>query len=340
MKPDAKSEPGGSGHAGSRAPALCGPPLGQREENRVRIGVVVVHFAGPRSTEAALASIRRDPSDVERRIVVVDNSPVGRQAFVPDPGSGILRVACPSNPGFGAGANRGVDVLLQDRTPYRGFIILNHDVEIEPGFLAAAARCLGHRIGAAGGPISRGRDMGGPLWYAGGSVRWLTGTVRQEESRVAAQRRRVVGFIPGAAIAISADAWQGVGGFDPRFFLYNEDLDLCLRLRRAGWRLLFEPGMAAVHRLGAASGSARRSPLYLRSITSTRLLPFRSRLYRLYLAILHTPYVLLRALAAVLREGSAGRSRAGALLRGHREALRTVWKRPSSVSTGGRCVPG
>ena len=63
-------------------------------------------------------------------------------------------------------------------------------------------------------------------------------------------------------------------GFDSRYFLYNEDVDLCLRLRRAGWRLLFEPGMVCFHAIGGATASADRSPIYLENLTRTRFAPF------------------------------------------------------------------
>ena len=67
--------------------------------------------------------------------------------------------------------------------------------------------------------------------------------------------------IPGAALALSPEAWRQVGGFDPSYFLYNEDIDLCLRLRRAKWRLVFEPDMACTHYLGECTFSRERSPL-------------------------------------------------------------------------------
>jgi N-acetylglucosaminyl-diphospho-decaprenol L-rhamnosyltransferase len=120
-----------------------------------------------------------------------------------------------------------------------------------------------------------------------------------------------------------------VGGFDPAYFLYNEDVDLCLRLRRRGFRLLFAPAMVAVHRLGTATGSAGRSAFYLEHMAATRLRPFRPLAYRAYLAVLHSGYVVLRALRyRVLVGGEAGREAARALLRGHAKALRGIRQGP------------
>jgi hypothetical protein len=286
-----------------------------------RAGVVVVHFGKPEPTLACLRALQADTSLVERAVVVVDNSgdldaaAVGR--------SQLLR--CSDNPGFGGGANRGVAALGEGR--WNAFVILNHDIEVAPGFLASAAAAVAAPgVGAAGGPLYLD-DARRALWYAGGRVCFVTGTVVQSRSPARASRERTVGFIPGAAIAVAPESWRRVGGFDPAFFLYNEDLDLCLRLRRLGFSLRFAPGMAAVHRVGAATGSATVSPLYLENMARTRLLPFRPLALRLYLAVLHTGYVALRAGWHAAR-GRGGRSAAAALLRGHRAALGTVTRPP------------
>ena len=174
------------------------------------------------------------------------------------------------------------------------------------------------------------------------AVNWLTGTVRQARSRRAATRRRTAGFVPGAAFAVApAEAWHQVEGFDSRYFLYNEDLDLCLRLRRRGWLLLYEPAMVAVHRLGAVTGSAARSPFYLEHMTATRLRPFRPFAYRAYLACLHTAYVALRACAYLtVVGGEAGREACRALVHGHCLALSRLRSEPRHGPVGAGGVKG
>jgi GT2 family glycosyltransferase len=286
------------------------------------VGIVVVHYGDSKPTLAALHALRNDPSEVDRRIVVVDNSAnlAGVDLL------GAARLPREENPGFGAGANLGVAELGEG--PWDALVVLNHDVEVFPGFLAAAAGAASRPgVGAAAGPLflDAGRQR---LWYGGGSVNRLTGTVRQVRSLRASLRERTVGFLPGAALALSEGAFRSVGGFDPEFFLYHEDLDLSLRLRRKGYRLLFVPGMAALHQLGAATGSAHFSPLYLEHLTRTRLRPFRPLAFRLYLAAIHTGYVSLRALAFLLRDGHNGVASARALWRGHRHALATLHQGP------------
>lgn len=289
------------------------------------VGVVVVHYETPESLERCLASILDDPSRASRRVVVVDNSDTPGKAVRPNnlPPQ-VLLIALPDNPGFGTGANRGIERLKELETP-SAYVILNADVELLPGYLDASLDALQEGVGAAAGPTYL-NEKSGPLSYAGGSLYYLTGTVRQSKDAHSAERAREVTFIPGAAVALAPSAWEDVGGFSPDIFLYHEDLDLCLRLRRAGWKLWFDPAMRAVHYLGRATGSSERSPLYLEQMAKTRFRPYRSRLYRTYLAGLHTGYVLARALRYALRGKAGDRDRSRALIRGHMAALKELWR--------------
>lgn len=294
------------------------------------VGIVVVHFGGAKPTLRCLRSLENDPSEVDRSIVLVDNSPGHPggldSADIPPK---VHYLACPDNPGFGVGANRGVELLNRsgESKSWGSYVILNHDVELLPGYLDEAVRALSDAsVGAAGGPLYRGHSRES-LWYAGGEFRVLTGTVRHSESFEDAERVREVNFLTGAALAVSKRAWQSVGGFDPRFFLYHEDLDLSLRLRRAGWSLWFEPRMKAVHRVGEATGSDEISPFFLEHLLATRLRPHPSCLYRAYLALLHTPHEAYRAGRILLQEGREGLPKVRAIFRGQRRALQDVFRR-------------
>jgi N-acetylglucosaminyl-diphospho-decaprenol L-rhamnosyltransferase len=285
------------------------------------IGVVIVHFGHPAPTADALASVVDDPSSVPRMVVVVDNGDNLPPEFAP---TGVDVLRSPTNLGYGTALNRGVG-RLQALGSFQGYLCLNNDVRLVPGFLDAAAAALGEdAVGAVGGPIYEDGQQS-RIWYGGGSVNFILGAVRQEHGAEAATRGRTVGFIPGTAMAVSSRAWQQLDGFDERYFLYHEDLDLCLRLRHAGWRLVFAPEMKAVHALGGATGSHRRSPLYLEHMTRTRLMPFRPTAYRLYLAVVHSGWVLARAASIVGSGDPDTRDKVAALLRGHAAALRGVF---------------
>jgi len=292
-----------------------------------RVGVVVVHFGDPAPTVACVRALAADASRCSRRIVLADNSGnLDAGAFA---AAEVLRPG--DNPGFGAAANAGVAAL--GAGPWDALVVLNNDIELVSGYLEAAVAALRRPgVALAAGPLFLDRP-GGELWYAGGGIDWLTGTVRQATSPAAVAREREVGFVPGAAFAVREESWRQAGGFDPTYFLYNEDVDLCLRLRRLGWRLLYTPAMSAVHWLGAVTGSSARSPFYLEHMAATRLRPFRPLAYRVYLAVLHSAYAAMRAARyRLLVRGEAGRAAAAAVLRGHGKALRSLTAGPAAAA--------
>jgi N-acetylglucosaminyl-diphospho-decaprenol L-rhamnosyltransferase len=82
-------------------------------------------------------------------------------------------------------------------------------------------------------------------------------TARYRELHADPARSRTVDWVSGAAIWLRRDALDEVGGWDERYFMYMEDVDLCWRLRRAGWEVAYEPTGSVVHVQGV---SASRRP--------------------------------------------------------------------------------
>ena len=82
-----------------------------------------------------------------------------------------------------------------------------------------------------------------------------------------ADARQDVDWLVGAALLVRGEVLAALGGFDPQFFMYSEETDLCRRIRRAGWRVVYDPGAIVIHAEGRSSGqvSARRHILFNRS---------------------------------------------------------------------------
>jgi GT2 family glycosyltransferase len=73
----------------------------------------------------------------------------------------------------------------------------------------------------------------------------------------------------GAALALRREAFEAVGGFDPGFFLYAEEVDLCYRLWQAGWEVHFAPAATVMH-VGGASTAPRRPEMEAQRTDSAR----------------------------------------------------------------------
>jgi GT2 family glycosyltransferase len=107
------------------------------------------------------------------------------------------------------------------------------------------------------------------------------------------RKPKEVPYVDGAVVAVRRDAFLEMSGFDEHFYFYSEESDLCARLRKAGWRVMFLPTAEVIHVRGAASTKLDCSERFVRYMVTAQLLLARKHLAprqaRLYarLQILH-----------------------------------------------------
>jgi GT2 family glycosyltransferase len=272
-------------------------------------------------------------------VVVVDNgSADGTAEAVAAEFPDVVLVRIHENIGFGRAVNLGAVVASGDV-----LLVVNNDAVCAPDF---AERMLAPfadpAIGMAAGVLTQ-RPHPDRVDSAGVELDATVGSwdLGWNAPVTTLGAREPVGPCGGAA-AYRASAWRDAGGFDPALFAYWEDVDLALRLRRAGWRSAFVPAALALHRHGATLGAAtplqRRLDAFGRGFVLGRH-GRRGLLAALRVAVLDWPVLAFDLLVArqpdVLRERrrglAAGRaSRMGppdpALLTvGLVEALRRRW---------------
>jgi N-acetylglucosaminyl-diphospho-decaprenol L-rhamnosyltransferase len=206
-------------------------------------------------------SLRRDGL---QRIVVVDNaSGDGTAAAVAAAEPDIDLVALERNVGFAGGANRGV---ARTDTPY--IALVNPDEVVEPGCTAALVEALernpglavvGPRITTPDGRIyPSARRFPDLVDAAGHAFLYLV----RPDNRFSRRYRMVdwdhasareVDWVATTHVVVRRTAWDQVGGFDDGYFMYMEDVDLCWRLRKRGWKVGYEPAAGVVHEIGRST---------------------------------------------------------------------------------------
>jgi len=227
-------------------------PLPDPHAQDPRIAVVIVNYNTRDHLVGCLASIGLAAAQV----VVVDNgSTDGSQEAVREDFPYVDLLEDGVNRGYGGAANRGIREV---HTPY--VLVLNSDTTLRPQALGALADYLDANPRAAcAGPRLRNPD--GSLQMS--VQRFPTPATRFWETRVRAlnhETARAVDWVKGAALALRRSALAEVSGFDDRYFMYFEEVDLCWRLRCYGWETHFVPAAEVVH-LGAASTSQVRSAM-------------------------------------------------------------------------------
>ena len=200
----------------------------------------------------------------EPELVVIDNDSTDgsldrlRQAH---PGVRVVRSG--GNLGYARAANLGIAA-----TAAPVVAVLNPDTVLAPGTGAAlVARFAAEPdLGAVGPRLCNpdgslypsARRVPGVADAVGHGLLYFVWrdnpfTARYRETGADPDRPRDVDWVSGAAVWLRRAALDDVGGWDERYFMYVEDVDLCWRLRRAGWRVAYEPAGTVEHLLGVST---------------------------------------------------------------------------------------
>jgi O-antigen biosynthesis protein len=217
----------------------------------MRIAVLVLSWNAADALLACLQALaqQQTPAD-ELFVVVVDNgSDDGAPEQVAAQFPAVHLVRNERNLGFSGGMNVGLATLQSLPEPPEIVVLLNQDTLVDPGWLAAiSAPFADGQVGAVGCKI---RYPDGTLQHAGialderAVVRHL-GAGEPDKGQYDQQRE--VHFVTGAALALRTSALQQVGVFDEGYApAYFEDLDLCWRLRLAGYKVVYAPAATLIH---------------------------------------------------------------------------------------------
>ena len=195
-------------------------------------------------------------ADVPFELIIVDNASSDRTVELLDRLENIKLVRNAENAGFVKAVNQGAELAVADH-----LLLLNNDAFVEAGALSAALTCLEkeEQAGAVGGSI---RLLDGKLQEAGNII-WRDGSCagygRGGDPEDGAFRfRREVDYCSGAFLLFASEKFRELGGFDEAYApAYYEESDFCLRLRRQGLRVIYEPAARVRHYEFASTGGMR-----------------------------------------------------------------------------------
>ena len=270
------------------------------DSKTMKIAVVVLNYNGLLETKSCLDSLRRiKKSNFEVEIIIVDNnSSDGSQITLPKE-KGIKFMQNENNLGFSGGNNRGIKYALEKNVDY--VLILNNDTVVDENFLVNLVINKNADISSPKIYFEKGfefhkdryteKQLGKVIWYAGGNID-LQNIIGKhigvdEVDKGQFSKSREVDFATGACMLVKREVFEKIGYFDEKYFLYLEDMDFCVRAKKAGFKILFEPKAVVWHKNAASIGGSG-SNLQDYYFTKSRLL------FALKFAKLRTKFAVLK----------------------------------------------
>lgn len=230
----------------------------------MKITTIILKFEKNNNLEECLDSLRRSNlKEIENNVIVIDNSK--------------------DNRGFSGGNNIGIREALKNKVD--AVLLLNDDTKLKSDMVFQLVKVItsDEGIGAVvpkiyfypGFEYHKDRykpdNLGKVIWYAGGGIDWnnIMGIHFGVDEVDSGQydRRKEVGFATGCAVMIKREVLEKVGFFDERYFLYLEDMDLSMRIKRAGYKLIYEPKAIVWHKNAGSSevGSSLHDYFFVRN---------------------------------------------------------------------------
>ena len=248
------------------------------------LAVVVVNYESREFLAPCLEALPAALNGLSAETWVVDNASTdGSAALVREQFPSVRLIANSSNLGYGRANNQaleaagfGLEGFASPEAQEGGFrhaLLLNPDTVPPPGSLKRLVELLdadpgigvcGPRVVRPDGSLDRACRRGEPtpsvaFYQLSGLARLFPRSprfARYNLTYLPEERQADVDAVVGACMLIRGAALRRVGLFDPRFFMYGEDLDLCLRIRRAGWRVVYAPSVSVLHHKGRSTRKA------------------------------------------------------------------------------------
>jgi GT2 family glycosyltransferase/glycosyltransferase involved in cell wall biosynthesis len=215
------------------------------------VSVIVVNYRGADDTIACLRALTRDLDYPSLEVLCVDNASGGRdvsriKAAVPD----VKLITSAENLGFAGGCNLGAQ-----RAQGSVLAFLNNDARPEANWARAAVATLtaDPTVAAVASKVLDWEGTGvdfvdaGLTWFGMGYKRHAGGPLAGLPDAEHETGKDVL-FATGSAMFVRAGVFAELGGFDERFFMFYEDVDLGWRLNLRGWRVRYAPDSVAYHR--------------------------------------------------------------------------------------------
>ena len=224
-----------------------------KEENPT-VSIVIPVYNQIHYTYLCLQSILEHTKDVSYEVIIADDVSTDATEHLAEFADNLVICRNQTNQGFLRNCNQAAKAA---RGKYVMF--LNNDTQVTEGWLSSLVNLIesDSTIGMVGSklvyPDGRLQEAGGIIWSDGSG--WNYGRL-DDPDKAEYNYVKDVDYISGAAILLSTALWKQIGGFDERFApAYCEDSDLAFEVRKAGYRVVYQPKSKVIHFEGISNGT-------------------------------------------------------------------------------------
>jgi GT2 family glycosyltransferase len=214
-----------------------------------KLAIIIINWNSLELTSDTLKALQHC-SFRDFDVILVDNgSTDGSRETLQQNFQKIIPLFSPENIGFTGGNNLGMHYALEKGYPY--IMLLNNDVDVTPDFLEPliARMDADPQMGAIQ-PLIMFHHNRNLVWNAGGKYMNWIGVSKTLTSLPETNALSQIDWITGCAFMIKAEVLKKVGLLEEKYFIYHEDVDLSLRIRKAGYSLYLEPHSVIYHIAG------------------------------------------------------------------------------------------
>ncbi|MBI3671348.1 glycosyltransferase family 2 protein [Candidatus Azambacteria bacterium] len=220
------------------------------------VAIILLNWNGDEDTIECIKSVSKI-NYKNYKIFVVDNNSEKKslEALRPFCVGGVELIENKENLGFSGGNNVGIEKALKNGFDY--ILLLNNDTTVEPDFLDELVKVAesDEKIGAVGSKIyfyfEPDRNK---IWYGGGKFSWFGGGEHMQYGHIDADypndtKPREVDYITGCVFLIKSDIVKKIGVLPEEYFMYYEDVDWSLSVRKAGYKTMYSPKAVVYHKV-------------------------------------------------------------------------------------------
>ncbi len=219
--------------------------------------IILVNWNNTKYTIDAIREVKKQ-TYANCRIIVVDNNSNTK------PDKEILKIESKAtiiqtgeNLGYSGGNNRGMEYALRQQADF--ILFMNSDVFLDPKMIGNLVKAMDKdkNLGAVGPRIYYYQDKK-KIWFIEGPINWIKGTTHSlhqgEKDKGRFKRPIATDRLAGTAMLIRSEILEKIGGFDETYFMFLEDVDLSVRIRKEGYMLKTIPQAILWHNESTTTG--------------------------------------------------------------------------------------